>query len=85
MSEINITLREPEAPDSVPPLPTGEVQDADWRDWDDSVAFQDSRMPDEDELDFDHSMPSLEDVDPTDIEHFDPFTSEPAAEEQPNG
>lgn len=73
MTGIPPTETEPERPESVPPLPVGEVQDADWRDWDDSVAFQDSRMPEEDELDFDSSMPSLEDVDPADVEHFDPF------------
>ena len=85
MSDSIHSTKEPEAPESVPPLPIGEVQDADWRDWDDSVAFQDSRMPDPDELDFDHSMPSLEDVNPTDIEHFDPFTGEQATKERRNG
>lgn len=78
MKQTRDPRQDTDRPDPVPPLPVGEVQDADWRDWDDSVAFQDSRMPIDTELDFDHSMPSLEDVDPTEIEHFDPFTQDDA-------
>ena len=75
--EPSKTELEPDPPERVPPLPVGEVQDADWRDWDDSVAFQDSRLSGFSDLDGDSSLPSLEEVDPADVQHFDPFSTDP--------
>lgn len=68
---------EEEKPD---PIPVGDVAETDWGEWDDSVAFQDSRMPELND-DFD-SLPGdvsgiVVEVGPEDTEHFDPFGPPP--------
>ena len=60
-----------------PALPVGEVADANWQEWEDSVAFQDSQFSefplDDDSLMGDANAIVVE-IKPGDTDHFDPFS-----------